>query len=262
MAIEEGTAVVTETPASTGAASTTSTGSTQAPSQPAVKWEETPQYRGQVAELQKERKARQDFERRLLETEARATERDRQIAALTGAKIPSKDDAEVQAIRDRFKEVFPHLADLTPEDIQAIRESKARGSQTDAFVEQHWTNHHTALVKEVHAGIAKELGELSPRQIKRINAAYVAEATDNPEFMQRISSGDKTAVAEFVKDYLEDFVGPIQRKQNADNVSRFRLVPGAKDRSIPVAGEKPIDPNDNEAVMKMLVANRKGKFGR
>ena len=265
MANEEGgAAVVTETPGGStgGSANTTSTGSTQASSQPAVKWEDTPQYRGQVAELQKERKARQDFERRIQETNARLEERDRQVAALTNTRTPSREESDEQAIKDRFKQLFPHLADLTAEDVEAIREAKGQGAQTTQFIEQQWTNHHKGLVDQVHADIAKELGELSPRQIKRINAAYVVEAEQNPEFLDRISRGDKTAVAQFVKEYIEDLVEPIRRKQNAADASRFRTVPNAKDRSVPMAGEKRIDPTDNDAVMKMLVASRKGQFGR
>lgn len=262
MAEEGSVAVVTETSASSGSTSTGTAGTTQAASQPAPKWEDSPQYKGQIQELQKERKARQDFERRFTEHEARLAERDRQIAALTGAKTPSKGEAETEAIRERFKELFPHLAELTQEDIEAIRESKASNAQTQQFQEQHWTNHHKALIGQVHAEIAKELGDLTPRQIKRINAAYVAEAEQNPDFMEKISSGDKSAIMQFVKEYLEDFVGPITRKQNADNATRFRTVPNAKDRSVPLPGEKKVDPNDNDAVMKMLVDSRKGRFGR
>lgn len=262
MSIEEGgSGVVTETtPVSSGSAAT-STG-TQAASQPAPKWEDTPQYKGQIAELQKERRARQDFETKVRDAQARLDERDRQIAALTNSKPPTKEEETDQAVRDRFKQLFPHLADLTQEDVEAIREAKTQGAQTSSFIEQQWQNHHGTMLGQVHEGIAKELGDLTPRQTARINAAYVRECEANPEFFAKVSAGDRKATAQFVTEYLEDFVAPIQRKQQAANVSRFRAVPNGKDRSVPLPGEKKIDPTDNDAVMAMLVASRKGQFGR
>lgn len=229
---------------------------------PAPKWEDDPRAKGMLADLQKERKARQDYERRQAESDTRLAERERQIAALTNTRTPSKEEGDEQAVRDRFKQLYPHLADLTAEDVEAIREAKTQGAQTNSFIEQQWTNHHATMLADVHSGIAKEMGDLTPRQIARINAAYVREAESNPEFMSKLEKGDKTATQQFVKEYLEDFVAPVQRKQNADNLSRFRPVPNAKDRSMPLPGEKKIDPNDNDAVMKMLVESRKGRFGR
>lgn len=257
-----GTGVVTETPpvGSGSAAGSGAAGSGTPP--PAPKWEDDPRAKGMLADLQKERKARQDYERRQGESDARLAERERQIAALTNTRTPSKEDADIEAVRDRFKQLYPHLADLTAEDVEAIREAKTQGAQTNSFIEQQWTNHHASMIADVHAGIAKEMGDLSPRQIARINAAYVREAESNPEFMTKLEKGDKSATQQFVKEYLEDFVAPVQRKQNADNVNRFRTVPNGKDRSVPLPGEKKIDPNDNDAVMKMLVDSRKGQFGR
>ena len=250
-------AVETGGGASSGSASSGSTSTGTATLPPSIKWEDTPQYKGQLADLQKERKQRQAYEQQVRDAQTRLTERERQIAALTGAQTPSKDQAEEQAVRDRFKQLYPHLADLTAEDVQAIREAKQLGSQYQASEEGRWTNHHTTMIAEVHSGIAKELGDLTPRQITRINAAYVRECEANPEFMQRIERGDKTATAQFVSEYLEDFVGPIKRREAANNVNRFRTVPNGKDRSVPVTGGKAIDPTDEKAVSEMLGAHFK-----
>ena len=256
-----GTTVV-DGSASSGSTSSGSTSTGTATPPPQTKWEDTPQYKGQLRDLQTERQKRQAFEKQVQEYEARIAERDRQVAALTNTRTPNKDEAEEQAVRDRFKQLYPHLADLTPEDVEAIREAKQMGSQYQRSEEARWEGHHATMIAEVHSGIAKELGDLTPRQITRINAAYVRECEANPEFMQRVERGDKTATAQFVSEYLEDFVGPVKRKQAAENVSRFRTVPNGKDRSVPVPGGKPIDPNDNDAIMKMMVESRKGQFGR
>lgn len=263
MPIEEGgAAVTTEVPAAVSG-STASTGAAGSGTPPPVsKWEDDPRAKGMLSDLQKERRARQQYEQRQTELQSELNEWKRKTEALVGSRSPSKDEADEQAVKDRFKQLYPHLADLTAEDVEAIREAKSQGAQTNSFIEQQWTNHHSNMLKDVHEGIAKEMGDLTPRQIARINAAYVREAESNPEFMSKLEHGDKTATAQFVKEYLEDFVAPVQRKQNADNASRFRPVPNAKDRSMPLPGEKKIDPNDNDAVMKMLVESRKGKFGR
>ena len=257
MAIEEGGAgggtVVETPPANSGSTGSTSTGTATPP--PQTKWEDTPQYKGQLRDLQTERQKRQAFERQVQEYEARIAERDRQVAALTNTRTPNKDEAEEQAVRDRFKQLYPHLADLTPEDVEAIREAKKMGSQYQQSEEARWTGHHSTMIAEVHSGISKEIGDLTPRQITRINAAYVRECEANPEFMQRIERGDKTATAHFVKEYLEDFVQPVQRKQAAENVTRFRTVPNGKDRSVPLPGGKTINPSDEAAVSGMLGAH-------
>lgn len=255
-----GGAAVIETGVASGSAASGAAGS--GTPTPSTKWEDTPQYKGQVAELQKERKARQLIEANQTRLQAEVDEWKRKTGALSGVVTPSKDQADENAIRERFKQLFPHLADLTAEDVEAIRESKGQAAQTTQFVEQQWSNHHSAMLKDVHAGIAKEIGDLNERQVRKLNAAYVAQCEHDKDFMKRIENGDKTATAQFVTEYLEDFIEPVKKKQNAADASRFRAVPNGKDRSVPIPGERPIDPNDNDAVMKMLVASRKGQFGR
>ena len=249
-----------------GAAGSTSTGShSSGTSQPAAKWEDDPRAKGMLADLQKERKARQDYETRHRELESNLAEERRRVAALTGIQPQSKEDVLDQQVRDRFKQLFPHLADLTPDDVQAIREGKLAAASSEAFQTQQWTNHHRGMLGAVHEAIAKDLGELNERQIKRINAAYVTQCEQDPAFMKQVEAGNKAAVLQFATEYLEDFVAPVTRKVTAQEAGRFRPVPGGRERSLPMKGDKPIDVNDPKAVEDFLVAGVKakgGQFGR
>ena len=243
----------------TGSAAT-STGS-GSPS-PSPKWEDDPRAKGLIADLQRERKARQDFERRLAESDARATERDRQIAALTNSCIPSKEEADADQIKQRFSELFPHLGGLTEEDVEALRELKDQRGQLQQAIVDQYANHSRRILSEVYKKIGDELGELTPRQRGRITAAYLAEAESNPEFLERHNNGDATLIDEFVKAYLEDTVEPIRRKVTAAEVSRQRAVPSGGRREIRNAQDKPIDVTDDKAVMDLIVESRRGKFKR
>ena len=266
---EGGAGVVEQTQASgavSGAAavSTGSSGSVSGASagsgvpNPVTKWEDDPRAKGMLADLQKERKARQDFERRVVESEARAAERDRQVAALTNSRQPTTDEAEANAVRERFNQLFPHLGGLTAEDIDALKELRGQSSELQAAVKHHWTEHSKGMLAKVY----EKLDATTPKQQRKITALYVAEAEANPEFLRRHDAGDKTLIDEFVKSYEEDIAEPIRRKAIASEVSRHRAVPSGGSRTLPDTGGKPIDLKDDKAVMDYIMESRKGQFKR
>ena len=104
---------------------------------------------------------------------------------------------------------------------------------------QAFATHSGRMIAQIHQGIAAEYGDLTDRQKRRINAAYLYENQSNPEFHARHNQGDPALVAEFVKEMIEDLVDPIKKKATASEASRFRPVPGGRDRSTPLKGEKP-----------------------
>lgn len=254
--------------ASGAAGSTTSTGSTASSATgsgsptPAPKWEDDPRAKGMLADLQKERKARQEYERRQGEYEAQLSEERRRVAALTGIKTLSKEETEIQDVRDRFAQLYPELAGLTKEDIDAIRELKASQEQLQQTISHHWTTHSKAMLESVYKDVASEIGDLSDRQKRRIAALYVNEAEADPEFLKRHDAGDQTLIKEFVKNFLDDTVEPARRKTIANEVGRNRIVPNGGNRSVPASGGKAIDMKDDKAVMDFIMESRKGQFGR
>lgn len=202
-----------------------------AASQPEYKWEDDTRTKGQLADLQKERKARQDFEKAVAAKEAEAAEWKRKVEALTGLNPPSKEDADTELVRNKIKELFPEIADLgsITEMKAALEEQQVRG----------YAQHSKGMMAKIHEGIAAEYGDLTDRQKRRIDAAYLYENQSNPEFHARHNQGDPTLIVDFVKEMVEDLVDPIKKKVTAAEATRFRPVPGGRDRSTPVKGEKP-----------------------
>lgn len=249
-----GSTASTATPTSTGSTGAASTGNPT----PATKWEDDPRAKGMIADLQKERKARQEYETQLVEER-------RRVAALAGTRIPSKEENEEQQVRERFAQLYPELAGLTSEDIKAIRELKANQDQLQQTVEHHWTAHSKTMLESAYKEIAAEVGDLSPRQKQRIAALYIAEAQADPEFLSRHDAGDPALVKEFVKNYLEDTVEPVRRKITAAELGRNRIVPQGGGRSVPAQGGKPIDVKNDKEVMDFLgrgFVERGGNPGR
>lgn len=222
------TTTTTAAPDSTTAS--TSTG-TQATSQPAPKWEDTPQYKGQVAELQKERKSRQDFEKRIADYESKLTEERRRVAALSGITPPDPKQADAELVRSKILELMPELADLGSinEMRTALEEQQVRG----------FADHSKRMISQIHGKIASEFGgDLNARQQQFVNAAYLYENQTNPAFHARHNQGDPTLIDEFVKDMIDNMVEPVRRKAATSEANRFRPVPGGRDRSTPIKGEK------------------------
>lgn len=237
----------------------------QATSQPASKWEDDPRAKGMLSDLQKERKARQEWERKAIEHETRLSERDRQFAALTNSRTPTTEEAQEQEIRARIEKMYPVLGRLTEAQVDKVLSVADRGEQFDTFTSNQWTRSNLQMIEGVYADIAKETGDLTDAQKRRINALYVSEAESSPEFLQRHEAGDPALAKEFVKTYLEDFVEPIRRKVTATEVNRARSVPFGKDRGAPGTTGKKIDVTDPKAVEDLLVAGfkeRGGQFGR
>ena len=222
------TATTTAAPDST--TTSTSTG-TQAPSQPAPKWEDTPQYKGQVAELQKERKARQEHERRIAEYESNIKERDRRIAALAGVTPVDPKQADNDTIRQKLRELEPGLARLDSLDkIEAALEAQEVASAK---------THSRSMLGQLYSGISAELGgDLTDGQRKLISNLYFAANYNSPEVHERHNQGDPALIAEFVKEFVENIVEPVKRKTMSSEAARFRPVPGGRDRSTPIKGEK------------------------
>ena len=244
---------------STGSSSTTSTSTGSGTTPP--KWEDTAQYKGMLSDVQKERKARQDFERKVADIESRLTERDRQIAALTNTRTPTKAEADDEAIRTRLAQLSP-AASLTQEEIDDLRELRANRAEMVATNEATWVRHHRGMFEGVTKAVAAELGDITPRQREGMLAMYIHNCEVNPEFHRRHDEGDPKLIDEFVKQWVDDYVEPVRRKQTANEVSRLRNVPNGKDRSLPMNGEKPIDYKDDKAVMDYIMKNRQGRFAK
>lgn len=229
-----------------------------------AEWEK--QRAGLTSDLQKERRARQEYERKVAQYEADLAAERKRVQALAGVVPVEPAQQEEEAIRARFKQLFPELAELTKEDIQAIRESKARSDEMNETNRHHWATHARTMVTGVFGAIEKDLGgKLSDRQRAQVERLYAIEAENNPQFLERHTAGDKSLAEEFAKQIIDDWFEPARRKVTQQETQRFRAVPDGKGRGLVTQGDKKIDVNDPKAVEDVLVRGfreRNGEFGR
>jgi hypothetical protein len=221
--------------------------------------------RGILADIQKERKARQQYEQQVTALTAERDQERRRVQALAGVNPQSADDVEANAVRQRFGQLFPGLAKLTDQQIEKLLSVAERADGLDEATSHHWQTHGRHMLDSLTAEASKVIGgTLTARQSTRLKQAYVQEAENNPEFLARHEQGDPTLITEFIKDWNEDWFEPARRKVTQTEVDRQRRVPSGRDRSVASQGGKKLDYNDPKAVEQALVDSFKahgGAFG-
>jgi hypothetical protein len=116
-----------------------------------------------------------------------------------------------------------------------------------------------SLVKEVSDAVG---GDLNERQIRSLSRAYVAEAESNPEFLQRHQRGDRTLIAEFAKQWMDDWFEPARRRATADAVNGNRRVPSGRDRTVQTTPPKAVNFKDAKSVEDAMVESFRSHGGR
>jgi outer membrane protein TolC len=137
-------------------------------------WER--EKRGLISETQRERAARQKSEGEFQTLKAQYDQSLKRINALAGINPKSQSETDDDEIKAAFAAKFPHLADLTPEDIQAIRETRAQTTQLKASTDAMWKRHTNQVLGTLNATVADKLGggDLSPKQKDTLRREYIA----------------------------------------------------------------------------------------
>ena len=223
-------------------------------------------FKGITADLAKERKARQEYEKRFKELESRYSERDKQFQALAGVKQPSAQEQEYDAIRDQFKQVFPKLGALSDEKVDRLLELLENADGLQEVQKNHWNRHGQEMVDSLASNVSELIGgDLSARQRRALIAAYIADVEQDEDIRAKYDSGDKAHLKEFAKAWAEEWLTTAKRKVTATNVSQNRAVPRSGDRSVTTTAGKKIDVTDDKAVADFLAEgfrSRGGEFGR
>lgn len=223
-------------------------------------------FRGLTADLQTERRQRQQYERDLAAAKAELEHERQRIQALVGVSPKNKEEQDADAVRQAFAKYFPHLAELTAEEIAELRETKELAKSQSETSSHYWTQHAIQMRDGVVAEIEKVYKTLSPRQKDQVTKAYVLRAQTDPEFLKRHEAGDRTLIQEFAKEWTDDWFEPARRNIASQDRERFRPVPSGKDRNlVDTDGGKKIDVNDPKAVEDLLVQGfreRGGQFRR
>jgi hypothetical protein len=198
------------------------------------------------------------------------------VRALAGVQPQDPAAAEEEQLRAALYKLVPglkHLEKFTAEQLEDVMDAANTARSASSA---QWERHALGMLESAETEIAKAMGieKLTPRQTQRIRSAYIEEAEqaaqararatqagdapDATNFLTRHERGDKTLVAEFVKNYLDDWFEPARRKLTATTVQRTtRPVPrGERTRQLPAGTTPKVDLNDKQAFKDALIAAR------
>lgn len=234
-------------------------------------WER--EKRGLIAETQKERQARQKYEQEATAYRSQFEQAQRRIQALAGVNPRSEQEAEDEAIRAAFAQKFPHLADLTPEDVQALRDSQQQNAQLKASTDAMWKKHTNQVLNSIHAKVAERLNgevkDLTPVQKATLRREYIAYIEDNHgvkgDYIGRHEDGDESLFDEFLDSFMGAWQEPIRRSVTSTEIGARHPLPSGKGRSIATSGGTAIDFKDEKKVQEAAVDVFKrfgGRFGQ
>jgi len=220
-------------------------------------------HRGVIADLQKERLARQKLQSQFDQLSGEREADRRRIAALAGVNVPTTEEAELEDVRARLVKLFPALGKLNDEALTRLMNLADDSQGIQDATQHHWQTHGRSMLAAVTSAVVELSGsDLTERQKKALAREYVAEAEANPEFLKRHTSGDQTLIAEFAKQWVEDWFEPARKQLVTQEVARRRPVPSGRDRNVQTAPPKKIDYKDEKAVEDAMVESFRSHGGR
>lgn len=216
---------------------------------------EAERQRGMLADLQKERRARQAIETERESLRAQLAAEQKRVRFLAGAEPQSEDEAQHAAIRAQFAKVFPGLAKLTDAQIEKFTALVEKGDNLDAAANHQWQMHSRNMLGQLSAELSEAIGgEPTERQSKAVAQAFANLCESDEATRLRYESGDPKLIKEFVAQWKEDWYDTARRQVTADTVNRQRRVPNGRDRSaVGSAGIKKIDFNNPKSVEDAMV---------
>ena len=253
-------------PANTGVVEPQKTVEAQPGAEPGKQTDWTKEKAAILADLKKERTARQTFETNHKTLEAKYADVEKRLQALAGVVPKSEQQQSDEEIRTRMQQLYPWMGKITDEQIDRIMRVAETGEDLEVTRNHYWDRHGREMVDRVYDDVGKELGgDLSDDQKEMIQLAYTARCRRDENFLKRHFEGDKKLSSEFAKSVLDQWLEPAKRKVMKTAVDGNRAVPRSKDRAPVTVGGKTIDPKDDKAVADLLVADfkeRGGTFGR
>ena len=224
-----------------------------------------PRQAGVLADLQKERKARQTLERQVADMTARLDISDKRARALLGVEPVSEEEAEAAEIRGKFSKMFPALAKLNDDQmLEKLTKLIEKSDSSESMEERYWNDRAESMTQSVVEAVAEEIGsDLTPRQITKLRAAYAHRAATDQDFLARHEAGDKKLAAEFAAEFVEDWFEPARKKVTREQVERNRPVPGGgRDRSIGAKKPRTIDFKNEKDVSDAMVESFRSHGGQ
>lgn len=237
--------------------------STQRPDAAQNSGQDNARERGLIADLQRERQRFKKLEQDYQTANTTLEQERRRVQALAGVTPQDPEAQELDAVRQRIVQLFPALAQLTPEKLQQVLSVGDRAASLDEVTNNHWERHGQSMLDNLATTVSDAIGaELTPRQLKSLQRAYVNECEANPEFLQRHTKGDPKLVAEFAKEFVDDWFEPARRQVVSSEASRFRRVPNGRDRTVQTTPPKAINYKDGKAVEDAMVESFRSHGGK
>lgn len=227
------------------------------------------QRRAIIADLQKERKARQEFERNFAATQAQLEQERKRVLALTGVTPQSDEDLNKQEIRNRLKQVvdrefLAEMLGISPEDLDSIKNLKEQAASFEETQKALWDRHAREMVKDLGTHVLEAMGgeKLTDRQQRSLLSAFAYAVDSDPNILQRFHNGDKGVIEEFAKEWIEDWFEPARRKITQQEANRFRRVPSGQGRKVATTKIKDIDPTDDTQLAELLSSGFEERLAR
>jgi hypothetical protein len=254
-------------PAAAGGQGTGATGNTGQGGQTANPWDA--EKRGILGDLQKERTARQRYEREYATAQAELASERRRVQALAGVNPRSEQEVLDDQVSARLRQLnvprSEKLANLSDEQIDRLLRVADNADNFEATINQQWKSLATRMMDSAVTEMSKVMGgDLTERQQTKLKTAYYNAAASDPNFLARHEAGDPKLVQEFVKEFVEDFVEPGRRKALSDEQNRMRRVPSSRDRSVVGNSGKKVDLSKDDEFADAAAAAFKahgGAFG-
>lgn len=263
----QATGTDTQTPVTTGQPTQqpSNTGQPAQAATPANRSDDDRRNEGLLADLKRERQARQQYQQQVQAAQQELEQERRRVQALAGVNLRAPDEVEADEIRAQFAKVFPHLGKLTADQIENLLLTAESSTSLRQSLQLQWENHAGRMIDSLSEQVAEAIGgDLTDRQRRALARAYVVEAENNPEFLRRHEKGDPKLVEEFASQWIEDWFKPAQRRATAVELGRQRQVPNGRDRNVQTTPPKAIDYKNPKAVEDAMVESFKrngGVFG-
>lgn len=147
--------------------------------------------------------------------------------------------------------MFPQYAKLTPEMIDRIASMAERGDDMIAATTHHWDAHAQRTLRNLETSFLEVIGadKLTDHQREKLHSGFMATSRRDPEnFRRRYEAEDPTLIAEFIKEWTDDFVEPVRRMSASGVVQSRRPIPRGGP-TVPIGSAPPqIDYKDPQAV--------------
>lgn len=221
-------------------------------------------HRGAVADLQRERTARQRSEAEYKQLKTNFENEQKRVRALAGLDPGAEKEAEADQIRQRLFQLVPALERFGDEKtLERLEKLLGQADSLESGQRAMWANRGTQARKALFDTLKTHYGsDLSERQQGKIVTVLVDVLDNNPELKQAYEMGDDTPVLNFVKEWVEDFVEPIRRSAVASQVDRQQRVPNGGARSVgTMSTRKKIDFKDPKAVEDAMVESYRSHGG-